>query len=338
MKVLITGGCGYIGSVTARALEAAGHIPVIFDSLVTGQRAFAGEFAFSEGDIGDREAIRRVLQKHPDISAALHFAALVVAPESVARPETYYENNVARSMVLFEELATAGVTKVVFSSSAAVYASPDAAVEGFEVREDAPLSPASPYARSKLMTEQMLEDIGLAGGLTSVSLRYFNPIGAHPDGVVGLHGRKPSSVLGQLVRAATGQQDAFVITGVDLPTPDGTGVRDYVHVWDVANAHVQAVARFDEVLRAEGATSTVINIGTGRGTSVRELIAAFERASGLTVPVVEGPARPGDPAGSFANVDKAVQLLDWRSEHSVEDAIRSALSWDSRRSTVLGYR
>ena len=332
MKVLISGGAGYIGSTTATALEAAGHVPVILDSLLTGPRAFTRGRAFHHCDVGDRDAVRRVIEAHPDIDAVIHMAARIVVPESVAQPFLYYRDNVAKSVDFFEELARAGVTRVLFSSSASVYAAP---VEGFEVREGDPVAPASPYAQTKLMMESVLADATRASTLRALSLRYFNPVGADPGMRSGIYASVPTHVLGQLLMAVAGQRPAFTITGTDLPTRDGTGLRDYIHVWDLALAHVAALERFDHVLSSVGRPSTVINVGTGEGVTVRELVSAFESVHGQRVPVTEGEARPGDAVGAYANVDRATELLDWRAQSTLEESIETALRWMTRRDEVL---
>jgi len=333
MKVLVTGGAGYIGSITAKALEDAGHTPVILDSLLSGPKVFVRDRIFYEGDIADRALVRRVAQEHPDIEATIHMAARIIVPESVEKPYEYYRDNVAKSLELFDELQNVGLNRVLFSSSASLYAMK----EGFEVDETDPLDPPSPYARTKRMMEQVLEDMAEATDLRAIILRYFNPIGSDPDLESGIYVREPSHVLGQLVMAARGIKDTFTITGTDHPTRDGTGIRDYIHVWDLARAHVRAVERFDRVLADEGATSTVINVGTGSGVTVRELVAAFERVFGRSVPVTEAPPRPGDAVGAFANVDKSRRLLDWQTELSLDDAIASALAWGEKRQEILGY-
>lgn len=333
MKVLVTGGAGYIGSVTAKALEGAGHTPVILDSLLTGPLAFVRDRIFYEGDIADRALLRRIVDEHPDIDATIHMAARIVVPESVEKPYEYYRDNVAKSLELFDELNALGKGRVLFSSSASIYALKD----DFEVSEGDPLAPTSPYARTKRMMEEVLQDMAPATDLRAIILRYFNPIGSDPDLESGIYAKEPSHVLGQLVMAARGQKDAFTITGTEHPTRDGTGIRDYVHVWDLAKAHVRAVERFDEVIEAAGTPSVVINVGTGSGVTVRELVAAFERVFGHEVPLREAPPRPGDAVGAFANVDRAGQLLDWRTELSLEDAIVSALAWGERRREILGY-
>jgi UDP-glucose 4-epimerase len=333
MKVLVTGGAGYIGSVTAKALEEAGHVPVVLDSLLTGPKVFVRDRIFYEGDIADRDLLARVVDEHPDIDATIHMAARIVVPESVELPYEYYRDNVAKSLELFDQLEKLGKPRVLFSSSASLYA----VKQDFEVREGDPLSPTSPYARTKLMMEQVLQDIAVATDLRAVILRYFNPVGSDPDLQSGIYAKEPSHVLGQLVMAARGQKDAFTITGTEHPTRDGTGIRDYIHVWDLARAHVQAVERFDEVIAAAGEPSVLINVGTGSGVTVRELVAAFEKVFGRPVPIKEAPPRPGDAVGAFANVDRAHELLGWHHELSLEEAIASALAWGEKRQEILGY-
>src|SRR5688500_11750145 len=279
MKILVTGGAGYIGSVTAKALEEAGHTPVILDSLLTGPRVFVKDRIFYEGDIADRQLVRRVVEEHPDLDATIHMAARIIVPESVAQPYEYYRDNVAKSLALFDELEKLGKPRVLFSSSASLYAlKPE-----FEVVESDALAPGSPYARTKRMMEMVLEDMSRATGLRAIILRYFNPIGSDPDLESGIYDKEPSHVLGQLVMAARGIKDTFTITGTDHPTRDGTGIRDYIHVWDLAQAHVRAVEKFDDVLAAVDTPSTVINAGTGSGVTVRELVASFEKVFGREV-------------------------------------------------------
>jgi UDP-glucose 4-epimerase len=333
VKVLVTGGAGYIGSVTVTALEAAGHRPVVVDSLLTGPRAFVEGQVFYEGDIADRTLLRRIFEDHPDIDCTIHMAARTVVPESVADPSGYYRANVTKSLVLLGELHQLGRPRVVFSSSASVYAP----AADFEVTEDSTLGPASPYARTKLVVEMILRDLAAAGDIGAVALRYFNPIGSDPRLRTGIHGQAPTHVVGQLVRVVQGLQRDFVLTGTGHPTPDGTGIRDYVHVWDVARAHVAVVESFDKVVGRTGVGFDVLNLGTGVGVSVRELVTAVERVSGRTIPVREAPARPGDAIGAYANVDKVHGVLGWRSELTLDEAIRSALDWGARRKEVLGY-
>ncbi len=333
MKVLVTGGAGYIGSTTAKALEEAGHVPVVLDSLLSGPRVFVKDRIFYEGDIADRGLVTRVVEEHPDIECTIHMAARIIVPESVEKPYLYYKDNVAGSLELFDQLAALGKPRVLFSSSASIYAT----VEGFEVTEESPLAPGSPYARTKAMMESVLIDMAAATDLRAIILRYFNPIGSDPDLESGVYVREPSHVLGQLVMAAQGAKDHFTITGTEHPTRDGTGIRDYIHVWDLAKAHVAAVEQFDQALQAEDATSVVLNVGTGSGVTVRELVKAFEAVYGTEVPVREAPPRPGDAVGAFANVDKVHRVLGWSTELGIEDAIASALAWGRRRKEGLGY-
>ncbi|MBF4769211.1 UDP-glucose 4-epimerase GalE [Nocardioides agariphilus] len=334
MKVLVTGGAGYIGSTTAKALEQAGHTPVILDSLLTGPQVFVGDRIFYEGDIADRALLARIVEEHPDLDATIHMAARIVVPESVQLPYEYYRDNVAKSLELFDALQGLGQRRVIFSSTGSMYAAP---ADGFEVREGDPLDPQSPYSRSKLMMEQVLTDVAAATDLKAILLRYFNPIGSDPELTTGVYAKEPSHILGQLVRAALGHQEAFTITGTEHPTPDGTGIRDYVHVWDVARAHVRVVEQFDEVIERVGEPSVLMNVGCGAGVSVRELVAAFERVFGREVPVREAPPRLGDAVGAYANVDRIAELTGWRAEHDIDEGIASALAWGARRQEVLGY-
>lgn len=323
MKVLITGGAGFIGSTIATACAEAGIDVVILDDLSTGRRAFAEGYAFYEGDIADGALIDRVTHEHPDLSILVHCAAKIVVPESVADPLDYYSANVGKSIELFRHLRRNGLEKVLFSSSASVYAAPD----GGAVSELSELAPSSPYARTKAMVEQVLSDSAEGGQLRAIALRYFNPIGADPQLRTGLQNLEPSHALGVIMRAhAAGV--AFTITGADWPTRDGSGLRDFVHVWDLALAHVRALQRFDDV--TADAAYRVINVGGGQGTTVRELVAAFERVTGDRLEVREGPRRPGDVAGGYADASLASELLDWHATKTTEDGIRDALSWSKK--------
>ncbi len=336
MKVLITGGAGYIGSTIASALEDSGHTPVILDSLVTGRAEFIRGRIFYQEDIADEAALRRIFREHPDIYAVIHCAALIVVPESVTQPYEYYLDNVCKSVELFRILNSLGCQRLVFSSSASIYGNADE----FMVTEASPLQPLSPYARTKYMMEMILRDFSAAYGMKGIALRYFNPIGADPQLRSGIHARFPTHILGKLVDVAVGKLPELEITGVDWPTRDGTGLRDYIHVWDLARAHVLAVEGFDRAFERAGSpvdNYLVINLGTGRGVTVRELVAAFEKAYGQTLKKVEKPPRPGDTAGSYANADTALRLIGWKAELPVEEGIRDALRWGQKRKEVLGY-
>jgi UDP-glucose 4-epimerase len=336
MKVLITGGAGYIGSTIASALEDSGHTPVILDNLVTGKAEFIRGRAFYNADIADETAVRAIFKDHPDIQAVIHCAALIVVPESVTQPYEYYHDNVAKSLELFRILNAVGCKRVVFSSSASLYD----VVPGFMVTETSPLLPSSPYARTKYMMEMILKDFSAAYDMRGIALRYFNPIGADPQMRSGIHARFPTHVLGKLVDTAVGKIPRFEITGVNWPTRDGTGIRDYIHVWDLARAHVLAVENFDSAFEKAGDPPDhylVINLGTGHGVTVRELVTAFEKVYGQTIHKVETEPRPGDIAGSYANADTALRLLGWKAELPIEQGIADALKWGKLRKGILGY-
>lgn len=336
MKFLITGGAGYIGSTVASALEDNGHIPIILDSLVTGRVEFTKGRIFYQADIADQDALAKIFTDHPDIEACLHCAALIVVPESVSEPYLYYRENVAKSLELFMNLHKIGCNKVVFSSSASIYAS----VPGFMVTEQSPLQPSSPYARTKYMMEMVLSDLCAAYGMQGIALRYFNPIGADPKMRSGVHVKEPSHVVGKLVETALGVNPEFHITGTNYETRDGTGIRDYIHIWDLARAHVSALTEFDAVFERAGNPEDnylVINLGTGRGVTVRELVTAFEKVYGQTIQKRDMPPRPGDVPGAYANADTALRLLNWKAELSIEEGISDALKWGKLRTHILHW-
>jgi UDP-glucose 4-epimerase len=328
VKVLITGGAGYIGSTIASACLDAGISPVILDSLVTGRREFARGRLFYEGDIADGAVVDKVFGEHPDIAAVVHCAALIVVPESVADPLRYYEANVAKSLDLVAHLIRNGCHRLLFSSTGAFYQPGP----GGGVDEDSPIAPGSPYARTKAVCETMFADIAAGTPLRVASLRYFNPIGADPQLRTGLQTPLPTHALGQLIRAHD-SGESFQITGTDYPTRDGSGIRDYVHVWDLAAAHVAALTGFDGVLGP--ATSIAVNLGTGTGTTVRELVAAFNQVVDQPVETVQAPRRPGDVVGAFARIDRATRLLQWRPRYSIAEGIADSLRWSEVRDSVL---
>ncbi|MEV6031816.1 UDP-glucose 4-epimerase GalE [Nonomuraea sp. NPDC052116] len=325
MRVLITGGAGYIGSTVASACLDAGIEPVILDNLITGRREFAKGRAFYEGDISDGPLIDKIFAEYPDIEAVVHCAALIVVPDSVADPIGYYRANVTKSLEFVDHLIRNGCTRMIFSSSASIYRTGD----DHTVNEDSPLGPQSPYARTKAVCEAMFADIAAGRPIRILSLRYFNPIGADPEMRTGLQLRRPSHALGKMIEA---YEDGipFRITGTGYPTRDGTGIRDYVHVWDLATAHVAALRRFDEL------DVDVINLGTGAGTTVRELAEAFNRVVDRPIEVVETDPRPGDVAGAYTRSDRARSLLDWQARYSVEEGIRHSLEWAGLRESRLG--
>lgn len=329
MKVLITGGAGYIGSTVATACIEAGIEVVILDDLSTGLRSFGEGRNLYVGDIADGTVVEALLADHPDIDAVIHCAARIVVPESVADPLGYYDANVGKTVVLLRRLRDAGIPRIVFSSSASVYAGET----GDGVDESGTLAPSSPYATTKAMVEQILEDAARAGDFRAIALRYFNPIGADPQLRTGLQNPTPSHALGKIMQARAAGEP-FTITGTDWATRDGSGLRDYIHVWDLALAHVAAVQKFDEVATSED-PYRVINLGTGDGVTVRELVAAFERVTGEPLPVTETDRRPGDQAGAFAIVDRAAAVLQWRAQRSVDDGVRDAIAWAEKLRATL---
>lgn len=325
MTVLVTGGAGYIGSHTVHALLDRGDRVVVVDDLSTGLRAQVGEKAvFVKGDAGDGALLEQTIRAH-DVTAVIHFAGSIVVPESVADPLAYYGNNVVTSRTVIAACLATGVERFIFSSTATVYAE-DAPQP---LAEDAPKAPISPYARSKLMTEWMLEDVARAHGLRYHILRYFNVAGADPRGRTGQSTPKATHLIKRAAQVALGRVPHLDIFGTDYPTPDGTGVRDYIHVTDLAGAHLLAL----DALKA-GAGPAAYNCGYGRGLSVRAVIEAVERVTGRPLPVREGPRRPGDPPTLIADPARIKRALGWRPAHDDLDAIvRSAIAWERRFNT-----
>jgi UDP-glucose 4-epimerase len=329
VKVLIAGGAGFIGSTVASACCDAGITPVILDNLVTGRREFADGRDFYQGEIADGPLIDRMFADHPDIAAVIHCAALIVVPDSVADPVRYYRANVADSLAFVTHLLRNRCQRLIFSSSASIYRpGPDLAVD-----EESPVDPQSPYARTKAMCEAIFADIAAAQPIRVLSLRYFNPIGADPKMRTGLQLRRPTHALGKMIEAAE-EGTPFLITGTDYPTRDGSGLRDYIHVWDLAAAHVAALGRFD----ALPGPAAVINLGTGRGTTVRELVTAFNAVVDRPIQARETARRPGDIAGAYTRVDRAGRLLGWRPRYDVIEGIRHSLQWAAIREEMLSGR
>lgn len=330
MKVLISGGAGFIGSTIASACLDSGITPVILDSLLTGRRKFAAGRLFYEGDIADGDLVDRIYAEHPDVCAAVHCAALIVVPDSVADPVGYYRANVTKSLEFVASLLRNGCSRIIFSSSASIYApGPDLSVE-----EDSPIDPQSPYARTKAVCEAMFSDIAATQQIRILSLRYFNPIGADPKMRTGLQQWRPSHALGRMIEAYE-ESKPFQITGTDYPTRDGSGIRDYVHVWDLASAHLAALEDFDSLVPADSG-SAVINLGTGQGTTVRELLAAFNGVVDSPITVDEAPRRPGDVAGAYTRSDRARRLLNWEPRYCIAEGIAHSLQWAAMRDEIIG--
>jgi UDP-glucose 4-epimerase len=324
MSVLVTGGAGYIGSHMVLRLLADGAGVTVIDNLSTGRRRLVPAGArFVEGDIGDQDLIERVL-KEDAIEAVIHFAGSIVVPDSVTEPLAYYQNNTVKSRALIESCVRCGVARFIFSSTAAVYGAP----ERVPVTEEAPLLPINPYGRSKLMTEMMLEDSAAAYGIAYAALRYFNVAGADPQGRSGQASPRATHLIKVACEVATGKRAKMEIFGTDYPTPDGTCVRDYIHVSDLVEAHIDALKH----LKAGGANG-VYNCGYGRGFSVREVLAALSRTLDHDIPATPAPRRAGDPAMLVAGADKIRNELGWRPKYEDLDFIvRTALDWERRLS------
>ncbi|MBN8998676.1 MAG: UDP-glucose 4-epimerase GalE [Rhizobiales bacterium] len=325
MTVLVTGGAGYIGSHMVWRLVDAGEDVVVLDRLSTGfEWAVAPEARLVVGDIGDEALVRRIIGDH-QVDAVIHFAGSIVVPESVSDPLGYYLNNTVKSRALIESVIAGGVRHFIFSSTAAVYG--DAGAR--PVQETAALDPLSPYGRSKLMTEWMLDDAARAHDFRYVALRYFNVAGADPKGRTGQSTRGATHLIKIACETALGKRAGMEIHGTDYDTPDGTCIRDYIHVTDLANAHADALA----YLRAGGA-SLVANCGYGHGYSVRQVVDAVRRVSGVDFPVVEGPRRAGDVPAVVADSHIARDRLGWKPEHDdLDGCVATALAWERALST-----
>jgi len=320
--VLVTGGAGYIGSHACKALAAAGYVPVTYDNLSRGHRHAVRWGPLVEGDIADRAAVATALKTHR-ISSVMHFAAFAYVGESGTDPALYYSNNVCGTLSLLDAMREAGVNRIVFSSSCATYGLPDSV----PIRETMAQHPVNPYGETKLAIERVLRWYGPAYGLRSVALRYFNAAGCDRAGEIGEEHDPETHLIPLVLRAALGTAPPVQIFGTDYPTPDGTAIRDYIHVDDLAAAHVRAV----EYLAA-GGESAAVNLATGNGYSVREIIAAVTKAVGREVPRREAPRRAGDPPALVADPSLAAQLLGWRAACSdLDTIIETALAWEMRQ-------
>ncbi|MBR4304490.1 MAG: UDP-glucose 4-epimerase GalE [Clostridia bacterium] len=336
MNVLVTGGAGYIGSHTCVELTEAGHTPIVIDNLSNSspkslERAAeicGRQIRFYEGDVRDVGLVEQIITEH-NIDCVIHFAGLKSVSESVKMPLPYYRNNLESTMALCDAMTHTGVKKIVFSSSATVYSADNI----MPLSESAKTGDCTnPYGWTKYMCEQILRDFAAASSERSVVLlRYFNPVGAHPSGLIGEHPNGvPNNLMPYISQTAVGKRECLSIFGDDYPTPDGTGVRDYIHVVDLAKGHVAALKYLGSHTGA-----SVFNLGTGKGTSVRQMVAAFEQACGVTVPCKTAPRRAGDLAVCYASVDKSACELDWKAEKTIEDMCRD--SWNWQKNNPNGY-
>jgi len=312
MRVLVTGGAGYIGSHGARALARRGHDVVIYDNLSTGHRRLAKGFELIEGSVGDAATLARALR---GTDAVMHFAARSLVGESVQHPRKYFENNVRDGLVLLNTCLEAGVRTFIFSSTAAVYGNP----QKVPIVEDAPKMPVNPYGMSKLAFEYALQAYDVAYGLRFMSLRYFNAAGCHDSGEIGEMHNPETHLIPAALQSATGARPELQIFGDDYETPDGTCVRDYIHVEDLAEAHVQSLEHL-----AGGGASGILNLGTGKGHTVKEVVSTIERVIGRELKKSIVARRPGDPAVLLADPSHAEQLLGWKAARSLQDMVSSA--------------
>jgi UDP-glucose-4-epimerase GalE len=324
MTILVSGGAGYIGSHTVRALRRSGHQVVVYDNLSTGSRRLAEGFELVEGDLADESMLRPVLTR---VDAVMHFAAHAYVGESVANPRKYFQNNVAGALTLLNSALDAGIRRFVFSSTCAVYG----IRAQVPISEQTPRQPVNPYGASKLFFENALEAYGRAYGLRSVSLRYFNAAGADESGEIGEIHNPETHLIPLALAAATGNGPELQIHGSDYATPDGTCVRDYIHVNDLADAHVLALEHLEQRCN-ESEPALALNLGTGRGHSVLEVIQAAEHLTGRRIRSTIGPRRPGDPPVLVANPAKAHSVLGWTATRSLSDIVSSAWNWMEKNS------
>jgi UDP-arabinose 4-epimerase len=323
LRILVTGGAGYIGSHTAKALARAGFEPIVYDNLSEGDRSAVKWGPLVEGSLADRTLLQETLQKH-SIEAVIHFAAHAYVGESMRNPRKYFQNNVTEALVLLDTVIDAGIRTLAFSSSCAIYGTPDT----LPIAEDNAKRPLNPYGESKLFFERALHWYGEAYALRSASLRYFNAAGADPDGELGELHRNETHLIPLVIESAQGKRGPVEVFGTDYPTSDGTAIRDYVHVTDLATAHVQALQHL--VSKKE---SFAVNLGTGHGVSVLEIIQAVEKQSTTKVPWKPSPRRLGDPPALVANPNLAQTLLGWTPTHStLEEIISTAWRWHQQTS------
>ena len=325
MNILVTGGAGYIGSHAVRLLQSAGHEVWVYDNLSYGHREAVPAGKLIEGNVGDRERVTSALKQH-SIDAVMHFAAFALVGESVAEPNKYYQNNVIETLNLLEAMRDADVNRFVFSSTTATYGVPDTIPITEEERQD----PINPYGFSKLVIEKALADYAHAYGWGYAALRYFNAAGASPDGEIGEDHKPESHLIPIILQVALGQRENISIFGEDYPTPDGTCIRDYIHVHDLGSAHIKAL----ELLK--DGQGLQLNLGTCRGNSVREVIDACREVTGHEIPTVVGERRPGDPPELVANSDKAQKTLDWKPQYmDIRETVETAWKW--HKSHPNGY-
>lgn len=320
--VLVTGGAGYIGSHTAKQLLNQDYEVIVYDNLVSGNEEFVLTDDFVEGDIGDEKLLEKTLDKYePD--SVMHFAAHCRVGESVEDPGKYYRNNVVKGLTLLDTVRDFGIDNFIFSSSAAIYGEP----EGVPIPEDAPKNPKNPYGQTKWTFERILEDYSGAYPLSACSLRYFNAAGSDPEGEIGEIHDPETHLIPVVLEAAAGERDYIEIFGTDYDTPDGTPIRDYIHVNDLASAHISALEKLDR----DGEDYLAYNLGTGGGYSVREVIDTCKEVTGIDIPIQEGERRPGDPLKLVADPEKGFEEMDWEPEiKNLKPIVETSWSWTKK--------
>jgi len=323
MRVLVTGGSGYVGSSAVRELSEAGHEILIYDNLSTGHRKLSKGYELIEGDIADRDKLRLCLKR---ADAVMHFAASAYVGESVLNPRKYFRNNVESAIALMDSVLESDVRLIVYSSSCAVYGIPHT----LPIDESTPKEPINPYGATKLFFEQVLSAYGVSHGLRYVALRYFNAAGTHPSGEIGEIHTPETHLIPLAIRAALGSTPPLTVYGSNIDTPDGTCIRDYIHVSDLASAHLKAL----HYLADEGA-SVALNLGTGIGTSIAEVISLIEEFTNRKVPRVYAPQRAGDPQALFADARKAKEILGWNTKFNIRQIITGAVRWEENISDYL---
>lgn len=321
MAILVAGGAGYIGSHTVKMLYKKGYDVIVYDNLSKGYREFAKWGRFIEGDISDDKKLKKVFQKYK-IDAVMHFCAFIEVGESVVEPEKYYKNNLVNTITLINTMKDAGIKNFIFSSTAAIFGEP----ENIPIKEDDPKNPINPYGRTKLFVEEILEDYEKAYGFNSICFRYFNAAGADPDGEIGEAHNPESHLIPLILDAAMGKREAIKIFGTDYPTKDGTCIRDYIHVNDLAEAHILGLEFLLREKRSER-----FNLGSGEGYTVREIIDMVKKITGKDFKVVETERRAGDPPVLIADSSKARKILGWQRKFTLQEIIETAWKWHQKK-------
>ena len=332
-KILVTGGAGYIGSTISTSLSDFGYIPIILDSSTSDYISSNNDHIFFHGDFSDEDNLETIFDLHPEISIVIHCAGLTSVPESIQNPISYYTENTIKSMKLFRFLSKIGCKKVIYSSSGSIYQS----VTNHPVKETDNIEVKSPYATSKFLTETLLKDLCNFGAMKAIIFRYFNPIGSDPKYRTGARSNQQNSILGKLIEISNQKNTIFEINGNSWETVDGTAIRDYIHIWDLALAHLNAIEKFDSLVDYSDLYNSqnclTINLGSGVGTTVQEFFDEFKKISGTKIGHRIVEPRPGDVAGAYANIERAKKVLSWSPSRSLASAISDAIIWSEKIKT-----